>query len=557
MASRETTEQIKDMMDSVYEVIANLDARGLGKHITGCEEDGLKGLVQADMLLFIVRSANPKETISDECLEYINTCLGYNLTTLTFEIARKKALDTELPELCMALPFFVLIDKHIGGNRLSTVYVQAASYVTLGYIQLEEHTTLEEMVAYYRLSQGCIDLIENALGKKVEFDPLERLKDDQAKLIRTAVEIDRMIHKKNPVVEALEKAVVKALADADTDSDTKEEPEKELFKDPGDGSDLEDEATVDIIKDQGDGSDLEDEVIAVDGAIPFSQKKAPQSAMDKLNALIGLQDVKKQVNTMLNVLRVRQRCDELNVKRPAISLHMVFTGNPGTGKTTVARILGEVYKEFGMLSKGHFVEVSRVDLVGKYVGHTAVMVKEVFEKAKGGVLFIDEAYALTSEGDSFGQEAVETLIKLMEDNRDDIAVVIAGYPALMQGFLDSNPGLRSRFPFVVEFPDYTGEELTQIFKIFCKENDIKPTKTVLEAVERYFDAEAAKKNRTYGNARAVRNFFEKMIMNQANRLIADNTLDRADLCKFVMNDIPRKTVLKPMMLPKGGLSVVK
>ena len=538
MASRET-EQIKDMMDSVYEVIADLDARGLGKHITGCEEDGLKGLVQADMLLFIIRSANPKETISDECLEYINTCLGYNLTTLTFEIARKKALDTELPELCMALPFFVLIDKHIGGNRLSTVYIQAASYVTLGYLQLEEHTTLEEMVAYYRLSQGCIDLIENALGKKVEFDPLERLKDDQAKLIRTAVEIDRMIHKKNPVVEALEKAVVKALADTDTDSDTKEEPEKELFKDPG------------------DGSDLEDEVIALDGAIPFSQKKAPQSAVDKLNALIGLQNVKKQVNTMLNVLRVRQRCDELNVKRPAISLHMVFTGNPGTGKTTVARILGEVYKEFGILSKGHFVEVSRVDLVGKYVGHTAVMVKEVFEKAKGGVFFIDEAYAFTNEGDSFGQEAVETLIKLMEDNRDDIAVVIAGYPALMQGFLDSNPGLRSRFPFVVEFPDYTGEELTQIFKIFCKENDIKPTKTVLEAVERYFEAEAAKKNRTYGNARAVRNFFEKMIMNQANRLIADNTLDRNDLCKFVMNDIPRKTVLKPMILPKGGLSVVK
>ena len=224
-------------------------------------------------------------------------------------------------------------------------------------------------------------------------------------------------------------------------------------------------------------------------------------------------------------------------------LHMAFIGNPGTGKTTIARILGKVYKESGLLSKGHLVEVGRADLVGKYVGHTAVMVKEVFEKAKGGVLFIDEAYSLTNEdGGGFGQEAVETLLKLMEDNRDDIAVIVAGYPALMQEFLDANPGLRSRFPFVIHFPDYSGAELTEIFRCFCRENDILPSRSVMQAVRSHFEKEASKKARNYGNARAVRNYFEQMIMNQANRLVDAESYDREDLCGFTMADLPRANI---------------
>ncbi len=523
---------IKSMMESLYGVAENLDERGISyKAPFRDPEGGIKGIVQMDMLLSLIRCTNQESAVNRDCLNYINECLGYNFTRLTFEIAKKKASESEIPDMCLALPLFLAVDKQLGGNKLSFIYIQALAYVMLGYIQCEDKNTLEEMVAYYRLCDRCIKLAEKALKIKVDFDPLARIKGDNIELIKCAIEVDKVIHEKDPIADALEKTVIKMFEDL-PDADVSEAVEKEieLYKETGDGSDLEDEMSSDI----------------------------ETTAMDELNALIGLQDVKQQVNTMVNVLKVRKRCAELNVKRPAIALHMVFTGNPGTGKTTVARILGKVYKEAGLLSKGHFIEASRAELVDKYVGHTAIRVKETFEKAKGGILFIDEAYALTSEGDSFGQEAVETLLKLMEDNRDDIAVIVAGYPALMQDFLESNPGLKSRFPFVIEFPDYSGDELTHIFKCFCKENDITAPREVVKAVNAHFNHEASKKCRNYGNARAVRNYFEKMIMNQSNRLIRDNAMSRDDVCKFTMEDLPQSIKIKPMQLPEQHkFSVVK
>ena len=202
-----------------------------------------------------------------------------------------------------------------------------------------------------------------------------------------------------------------------------------------------------------------------------------------------------------------------------------------------------------IVSKGHLVEVSRAELVDKYAGHTAVRVKRMFNKAKGGILFIDEAYSLTSEGDSFGQEAVETLLKLMEDNRDDIAVIVAGYPALMQEFLESNPGLKSRFPTVIKFPDYSGNQLTHIFLSFCKENHIIASRDVINAAKVYFRNEASKKHKNFGNARIARNYFEKMIMNQANRLVQSGHMEKRYLCRFTREDLPKTLEIKPMILP--------
>ena len=172
-------------------------------------------------------------------------------------------------------------------------------------------------------------------------------------------------------------------------------------------------------------------------------------------------------------------------------------------------------------------------------------------------MFIDEAYSLVGEGNDYGHEVVETLIKLMEDNRKDIAVIVAGYPALMQEFLDSNPGLRSRFPAVVEFPDYSGKELTEIFRLFCAENDIQASNSVMKRVGSHFEREASRKDRNYGNARYVRNYFEKMIMNQADRLVKTGRMEHDELCRFIVADIPRANVLKSVQLSQTNLTVVK
>ena len=521
-------DKMKSVMQSVYEMADNLDAKGIGQHIPFVDEKtGLRGAIKTDILLFLLRITDQNKTISEGSREYINECLDYDFGELTIEMARKKTLESGIPNICILLPYFILLDKQVGGNKISSVYMQTICYLALGYINAQRHTSLEEIVRYYRYASTCFQMIEKTLGENCEFDPLEPITGENRNVIKAAVEVDRMIHKDedDPVITALEQALCKLVSGSNED----------------DVLDIEEtERPVDLIKEAGDGSELEDEE---NNSASDNDSNRYSSAIEEMDTLVGLYEVKQQVRSLVNLLQVRKKCRQLNIRRPAITLHMVFTGNPGTGKTTIARILGQVYKETGLLSKGHLVEVGRADLVGKYVGHTAVQVKEVFEKAKGGVLFIDEAYSLTNEdGGGFGQEAVETLLKLMEDNREDIAVIVAGYPALMQDFLDSNPGFRSRFPFVIQFPDYSGTELAEIFEHFCAENDIEPSYGIMRAVRNHFEAETAKRTRNYGNARAVRNYFEQMIMNQANRLVRAGGYGKEELCTFEMEDLPRKNI---------------
>ncbi len=250
-----------------------------------------------------------------------------------------------------------------------------------------------------------------------------------------------------------------------------------------------------------------------------------------LDALVGLASVKDQVRTQIAYLQVQARRSEHGLASVSTSQHLVFTGNPGTGKTTVARLLAEMYQAIGLLKKGHLVEVDRSGLVGQYVGHTAAKTNKAVNRALGGVLFVDEAYALSPQvpGQAdFGPEAVETLLKRMEDHRDDLVVIVAGYPKLMEQFLTSNPGLRSRFSREIHFPDYDADELVDITSKLAADGDYRLGSGVDKVLRRHFLLELTNDS-SFGNARAARTLFEQAINAQARRLASRDGVEHLDM----------------------------
>ena len=258
-------------------------------------------------------------------------------------------------------------------------------------------------------------------------------------------------------------------------------------------------------------------------------KKINKSGKSELDELIGLEDVKSQIEQILNFVKVKKNKGNMPM------LHMVFEGNPGTGKTTIARIIGKIFAENKILSdENKFVEVDREKLVGKYVGWTASKTKEAVEEAKGGVLFVDEAYSLVNDDShrDYGYEAIDTLIKEMEDNRDNLCVIFAGYTNEMEKLLKSNPGFESRIQFKIKFPDYTSKELYQVFAKLCHKEDYKLSSNIKEIIIKYFEDEKKKEN--FSNARCVRNLFEKVEFEQASRIVKEKNLKNS---KIIREDV--------------------
>lgn len=268
------------------------------------------------------------------------------------------------------------------------------------------------------------------------------------------------------------------------------------------------------------------------------EDKTLSELLNELDLLVGLDSVKNKVNDLITYQKVQKLRRENDLHTAKSTLHLAFLGNPGTGKTTVARIVGRIYKKIGLLSKGHFIEVSRTDLIAGYQGQTALKVKNVIEKAKGGVLFIDEAYSITENdhSDSYGRECLTELTKALEDYRDDLVVIVAGYTEPMNKFFESNPGLKSRFNNFIEFEDYSSQELQEILEKMCKQNDYELDKLAKEKIQKYLCDVVQNKDENFANGRMVRNMYDDLVMNHARRVIKIHNPQKEDLLILLEED---------------------
>ena len=294
------------------------------------------------------------------------------------------------------------------------------------------------------------------------------------------------------------------------------------------------------------GGNEQDAAPAASEAESAEKEPTVEELLEKLDEMVGLEKIKQNVKSLINYVKIRKLREEEELPNPPLSLHMVFMGNPGTGKTTVARILSGLYRAIGVLSKGQLIEVDRSGLVAGFVGQTAIKTTDAVKSALGGILFIDEAYSLApdiSGGNDFGREAIETLLKLMEDHRDDLIVIVAGYSGQMERFIRSNPGLESRFNRYFMFDDYNSDELYEIFDTMCRKSEYVLTDDAVEFARDHFRIIYEMREDNFGNARHVRNFFENIVSVHSDRVSELEGHTRENLTSVLREDLEKAAVL--------------
>lgn len=498
----------------------------------------LTEMYKDDMLRFLVYIVCADGDISPEEIEYVNSLTGSCFTlALMGQYADGLELRSEkiLEKPPMSLEAFVR--SNIGPETgevsngyydLLMLYVTTFNYIGNDLIACNQNIRqgeLDCLSSYINMLRENIDIIN---GKIKEEKPTIAFKSDRFSVSSNESSNTGYIRETNYDIKPNEENEDNNISFGRNEDGlkVKKKISDRIFN-------REEKKEVSNADSQGDiKNDIEDAGIDPD---TINLEKL----MEELNSLTGMQSVKREVNNLVNLLKVCELRRKKGLKVPPTTNHLVFLGNPGTGKTTVARILSKIYHNLGILSKGHLVEVDRSGLVAGYMGQTGEKVMEVVEKAKGGVLFIDEAYALSSnkqDGD-FGQEAIDILNKAMEDFRDDLIVIAAGYHDEMQSFLDANPGLRSRFNRTIEFPNYSADELIEIIINRAKRLDYTFDDEAISFITDKFKKTLISPPHNFGNARSVRNYLERAISNQANRLVTDMDINEDELMTIKLADV--------------------